>query len=389
MMSMSSPANQLYLNPRMPPEERTYFTSAWRELIGSRFKDRVGIATSGSSGDSVGRLIVLSREALDCSAYAVNQRLGSGPHDVWFKVLPDFHVGGLGIKVRAALSGAKVIESPALISGQIPNWNVHEFVRELQQSAATLVSLVPTQVFDLVRHQLLAPESVRAVVVGGGRLESVLLAEAVALGWPLLVSYGLTECSSQVATAIRAGDQGMRPLSHVRLRIGEGERIEIASDALLSGQIQFCTMTKRARFEEFPPGTWFRTEDCGHFDGDVGLSVLGRVGDFVKIGGEGVVISRLEDVLLRLCADARFAGDAAVLAAVDDRLGAIVVMLATGDKLAAADLRDRFNQVVMPFERIREFHHLLHLENLPRSPLGKLLRQETLTLIERPIMPKL
>ncbi len=384
MISLSSRENQLLLNPRMSSGERAVFEEAWRDLIQRRFRERVGIATSGSSGNGAGRLIILSQTALECSAQAVNQRLASDARDVWFKVLPDFHVGGLGIKIRAKLSGARVIESPALLSGQVPSWNVHEFWRELGTSAATLVSLVPTQIFDLVRNQLRAPDSLRAVVVGGGRLEPGLLAEGVRLGWPLLVSYGLTECSSQVATAMAPGKSQLRPLAHVRLRIGADDCLEIQSGALLSGQIRFSPATGEAVFEEFAPGSWFRCEDRARLDADGVLTVIGRVGDFVKIGGEGVVLSRLEEVLQRLCFETDFTGDAAVLAAADERLGAVIVLLASGDKLAANKLRDRFNQAVMPFERIRE---LYHLEELPRSPLGKLLRQQAMALTGRLEVP--
>ena len=38
-------------------------------------------------------------------------------------------------------------------------------------------------------------------MTGGGALDPSLYKQARDLGWPLLPSYGLTECGSQVATA--------------------------------------------------------------------------------------------------------------------------------------------------------------------------------------------
>lgn len=362
--------NQLFLNPRLPDADRDVFERAWNELVEGRFLGQMGIATSGSSGDARGRLIILSKTALEASARAVNERLASGPHDVWFQSLPNFHVGGLSIRIRAELSGAHVAES------MLKTWDVRGFGEELTRAKATLLSLVPTQVFDLVRADLRAPPGLRAVIVGGGRIESELYQQACALGWPLLLSYGLTECSSQVATASSPGDPRLRPLKHVEIRIGAGERIEIRSPALLSGQICFDVPDGAPRLLEFPAGSWFRTEDCGHLEEDGSLTVLGRSGDFVKIGGEGVAMGRLEDRLERLRRELHFQEDAAVLAANDERLGAVVVLLTTATKERAERLRENFNRDILPFERIREIHFLAEL---PRSPLGKLLRKQALS----------
>jgi o-succinylbenzoate---CoA ligase len=166
--------SHVLLNPRMPEEERRRLESLVVDLPG-----HVWLATSGTTGAL--KLTALSKRALLASAAAVNRHLQSDDRDVWLCVLPTFHVGGLGIYARAFLSGARVVTS---------GWE-----------DVTLASLVPAQVTDLVRDRVEAPPSLRAVVVGGGALSEELYAAARALGWPLLPSYGMTECCSQVATA--------------------------------------------------------------------------------------------------------------------------------------------------------------------------------------------
>jgi O-succinylbenzoic acid--CoA ligase len=79
-------------------------------------------------------------------------------------------------------------------------WNAVGFAQRCADAGVTMSSLVPAQVFDLVTQAVRAPAGLRAVVVGGGRLESGLGAAARALGWPVLQSYGMTETASQVAT---------------------------------------------------------------------------------------------------------------------------------------------------------------------------------------------
>jgi o-succinylbenzoate---CoA ligase len=379
-VDFSSQANTLLLNPRLQADVRENFAGAWKKFVDENLTSQIGIATSGSSGDAQGRLIVLSKAALQTSARAVNEHLGATSADIWFKALPDFHVGGLGILIRAELSGAKVFES------RLNKWDAVEFVHEITAAGATLASLVPTQVFDLVQAKVAAPTQLRAIVVGGGRLEPSVHEAALALGWPCLVSYGLTECCSQVATARRPDDRRLFPLKHVQVRTNSADaadsselgRIEIKSEALLTGQIVFANAgLTGAKFVRHQVGKWFQTEDCGSVEADGSLEISGRTVDFVKIGGEGVLLSRLQDRLERMRSESAFP-DSVLLAVADERLGAKIVLLTVAEGSSAQGLMERFNQQVMPFERIRSVHRV---SEIPRSPLGKLLRAEALRLL--------
>ena len=122
--------------------------------------------------------------------------------------LPDFHVGGLGIWARAYLSGAAVVDFKQAHPGK---WQSQAFYQYIQQVKGTLSALVPAQIYDLAALECPAPSSLRAVIVGGGALLPGLYERAVALGWPLLPSYGLTECGSQVATAALESWQQKEP----------------------------------------------------------------------------------------------------------------------------------------------------------------------------------
>lgn len=371
MIDWQSNENTLLLNPRMPESDRVTYERAWREICAEmNVQGQIGIATSGSSGSSHGKLVLLSRDAILANAKSVNERLNSTSEDIWMKTLPSFHVGGLGIYARSFLSGASVVEST------ISKWNPREFARELENSKATLLSLVPTQIYDLEQEGLRAPKSLRAVIVGGGRLHRDLQFRALELGWPVLPSYGLTECGSQVATASTPEDPRLIPLGHAKVRTSESTgRIEIMSDALLTGWIEFDS-GRRARFHDPKRDGWFVTEDHGHLEEDGSLTVLGRSIDFIKIGGEGVSLARLEEKLAALKEDLKWRGEAAVLAAHDDRLGAKIVLLVNASEDPKA-LIERFNHEVLPFERIRSVHVL---PELPKSPLGKLLRGEALAM---------
>lgn len=346
MIDWSSATTHVLLNPRLPVEERRKLEALAQAA--PSLERHVWLATSGTSGAL--KLVALSKDAILSSAAAVNAHLDAQPSDVWSRVLPSFHVGGIGIDARAHLTGSRV---------EGFDWDPQRFAR----GGFTLSSLVPAQVRDLVGAKMRAPGGLRAIVVGGGSLPDDLYAEARELAWPLLPSYGLSEAASQVATATLES-KDLRILSHLRVRIEEG-RIALSGRSLLTGYALFDG-EGRAGFVDPRIDGWFVTEDRGEVEGDV-LRVYGRSRDFVKVGGESVDLVRLDRVLDAV----RGPIDAAIVAVSDDRLGHVIHAATT-----AADAQSviaAFNARVLPFERIRAVHRV---DSIPRTPLGKLRREE-------------
>lgn len=310
------------------------------------------LATSGTTGAL--KLTALSKKAMLASAAAVNRHLQSNAKDVWLNVLPTFHVGGLGIHARAFLSGARVVTA---------EWDPQQFAK---QQEMTLSSLVPAQVRDLVDQRMKPPQRLRAIVVGGGALEPSLYEEARELGWPVLPSYGMTETCSQVATATLASPE-LILLDHVEARTEEDGRLAFRGESLLTAY-----GTKDGLIDPKNADSWFITEDLGTAKNNV-LSVGGRRGDFIKIGGESVDLARLDAIL-----DAIAGAQAAVVAVPDPRLGQ-VIHLAVTSAAETHTVKAAFDASVHPFERARAIHVV---PEIPRSPLGKLLRKKLLEGLE-------
>lgn len=338
-VDFESEASHLLLNPRLPAEERARLQALVPPLRGHVF-----VATSGTTGAI--KLVALSKAAVLASAAAVNARLGATARDVWCRVLPAFHVGGLGIHARAHLSGARVVEMP---------WDARAFAA----AEATLASLVPAQVHDLVAAGLRAPKPLRAILVGGGAFDADLQARARALGWPLLATYGMSECASTVVVEDEL-------LSHLEARAEPDGRLALRGASLFTGY-----GTEAGLIDPKIDG-WFVTEDFGEVDGRR-VRVRGRAGDFVKIGGESVDLNRLDAILRYIAGDA-----AGIVAVPDERLGRVIHLASTGP---AEGIVEAFNAQVLPFERIRQAHRV---EAIPRSPLGKLLRAELEQLLKVP-----
>ena len=211
-VDFQSKDNQALLNPRMAPELAKNLKA--RLSAAENLTSHVFVLTSGSTAASEAdfKWVALSKQAILASAKGSNEFLDSNRTDVWFHTLPSFHVGGLGIYARAELSGAK-ISFPIY-----ENWDPEAFTQQIEAVKATLTSLVPTQVFDLVSRNLQGPPTLRAIIVGGGALSDGLYQQAKALNWPVLPSYGLSETASQAATANINGNQELQFSSAHRSR---------------------------------------------------------------------------------------------------------------------------------------------------------------------------
>ena len=340
----------LLLNPRLGPELTAHLLAApFPDL-----PDHLWLASSGTGGKL--KVVALSRTAVEASARAVNTHLAATASDVWINPLPLFHVGGLGILVRAALADVRCAPLAA--------WDPAAFVREASAVVATLSSLVPAQVYDLVANGLRAPASLRAVVVGGGALDEGLRQSAWALGWPLLRSYGLTEAASQVATApLDHPDASWLPLlDHVEAQARAGGLLYLRGPSLLTGWMVFQS-DGSAQWEDPKTNGWLATADRVEFRGRE-LRVLGRADDLVKIRGELLDLAALERAL-----QARVPSGAIRLDSGPDERNGCALRIVAADPAAAAEAHaalDLFPPYARPVS--------VEVGPITRTALGKIVR---------------
>lgn len=351
------------MNPRYSGTEIAAFKSLLNHA--SRWKAHVWLSTSGSCSQ---KWVGLSKSALLASAQAVNTHLQSDKRDRWIKALPSFHVGGLGILARAHISGAAVSD---YYEECREKWQAKLFYDYLAQKKGTLTALVPAQLHDLIVLGFSPPASLRAVIIGGGAMPERLYAEALALRWPVLPSYGMTECASQIATASTCERQAaLEILPHIAVREEEG-RLCFKGSSLLTTYALFEGET--VHFRDPKVDGWFTSDDRGSVNGKY-LSVHGREDNVIKIGGESVDLDRLEGLMQSLRLKLSFQSEVTLVATPHDRLGSVVSLAVEGEECPAiAQLIEHYNLAVLPFERIRERHFI---PSFPRSALGKVLKKK-------------
>ena len=322
--------------------------------------------TSGSSG--VPRWVALSKRALQWSAARVNEYLQCGADDRWGCALPTEHVGGFGVLARASVAGGTV----SIFSGK---WSAADFVKYSRFARITVTSLVPAQVYDLVRSGLESPPSLRVAVVGGGALSPELARRARALGWPVRASYGMTETASQIATetAGLSGEEGLPLIPPWEAKVDAEGRIWVRGGGLLSAYVvkQGDGWALQVPIRE---DGWFQTEDVGRITHFGRLVVEGRAARVVKILGELVSLDRLDRLWEEVCGDAA-GGDAALSAVPDERRGFQIVLAVSGSWEAGRLERCRtaFDERVAAFERIQRIQRL---NEIPRTALGKVRHEE-------------
>jgi len=325
--------------------------------------------TSGSEGAP--KWVVLTKWAMLHSARAVCGHLQVTKADRWLLALPEWHVGGFSLWARAAVSGCEVVKMESTGSQGRSRWDAACFAEVCERGSITLASLVPAQVFDLVQAGIKCPSSVRAVVVGGGRLEPELGLRARTLGWPVLQCYGMTEAGSQVATEpVRHLTSGFDPDSLLVLpcwsvEVNAGGRLKIRGRALAAGYVS----ADAAGWRYEPLNGELETRDQvelvsdGH---DTWLRMLGRESQTLKVLGELVVLAPLQSRLATI-ASAHGIKHAQLAGAPDERAGEVVVLRCeAGHEAEAEMLRLDFNKQVRPFERA------VRVEPVQVTELGKM-----------------
>src|SRR5690606_8280950 len=148
----------------------------------------------------------------------------------------------------------------------------------LREGRVTLLSVVPTmlsRMFDADGDPY--PQTLRAVLLGGGPAPRPLLEAARDRGVPVLQTYGLTETASQVATLPPA--DALRKLGSAGLALSSSTvRIEVdgrAADPGEVGEICVAGPTVCAGYLHHPEATaeairdgWLHTGDLGYRDGE-------------------------------------------------------------------------------------------------------------------------
>jgi O-succinylbenzoic acid--CoA ligase len=244
--------------------------------------------------------------------------------------------------------------------------------------------------------------------VGGESLSPSLYKAARDLNWPLLPSYGLTECGSQVATAELDSLGGkkyppIRVLSHVQVKIVQ-EEIALRSESLMSGFVPLLDLKDLSLGEGqvfWVPASVGRAEEAGvkggpgfriksgmregwYFTGDKGelqedfLQV--KRASQIKIRGEKVNFKNMEETLMSvLLKKTAVSGRYFLLPVPSEREGFQLSLVSdVFDPKTLSEIIKEFNTQVSPFEKIQQFYFV---PELPLVGISKVSKQALLEIL--------
>jgi long-chain acyl-CoA synthetase len=272
----------------------------------------------------------------------------------------------------------------------LPKFDAAEFLRLSQERRATHAMLVPVQYrrimeredfgrYDLVSYVLKLSTS--------APFAAALKAD-VLKRWPggLVEFYGMTEGGGATMLAAHQFPDKLhtvgRPMPGNEIRLIDGDGREVAmgevgevvgrSDMMMTEYHNLPDKTREAEWRDDGGSRFIRTGDIGRFDEDGFLILLDRSKDVIISGGFNIYPSDIEAELMRHEAVV----EAAVVGVASDRWGetpVAFVVLRRGALTNKPVLLDWVNARLSKTQRLSD---LLILDNLPRSPIGKLLKRE-------------
>lgn len=160
------------------------------------------------------------------------------------------------------------------------------------------------------------------------------------------------------------------------VRVGENGEIVARGDRLMKGYWNREEATK-----ETLRGGWLYTGDLGYWDPDGYIFLSGRAKDFLKRGGEMIAPEEVEQIIMSHPS----IDEAAIIGVPDvewgERVRALVV-IKPGLKLTSEEVIDHCRPKMAGFKRPED---VVFIDELPRNPMGKVLKRVLREEYDQPI----
>lgn len=285
------------------------------------------------------------------------------------RALPLHHVSGLQQAMRTLAGGGLLRLTTAR--------NLEETVLEIERPERWLLSLVPTQLFRLLKSPDITKKLrlMRGIILGGAGAAPPLLREAARNDLPIILSYGSTETAAMVTAQsvddFRAGLRGSgRPLPHARVRIIPTPGVVIEAEKQI-GEIDIQSMSLFSGYigdSGGPaPDGWWRAGDTGWIDAGGRLHILGRSDEVINTGGEKVWPAEVEAAIQ----ETELVVETAVIGTDDPEWGEIITAVFTPVRREKdpASIRNALADKLAPHKIPKRW---IAVDELPKNPLGKI-----------------
>ena len=335
----------------------------------------VVLLTSGTTGTPKG-----APRAHRTSFHPIGALLSKVPYrsrEVTLVAPPMFHGVGLTQGILSIVLGCTTV-----IRRRFDPEQVLQDISEHRPTALVVVPVMLARIVSVLEAQpgRFDTSSLRIVFASGSQLEAELVRRTQrTIGDVLYNFYASTEVGwATFATPedLRAapGCAGRPPYGTVvRLFDSQGRPVEGPGEVgriFVGNGFGFDGYTGGGNKETI--GELMSTGDVGHFDSGGRLFVDGRDDDMIVSGGENLFPGEVEELLITHEA----IDEAAVIGVPDEEFGQRLVayaVLKAGHSLSVDDVRGFVKQNLARFKVPRE---VIFIEQLPRTPTGKVLKRE-------------
>ena len=279
--------------------------------------------TSGTTAYPKG--VLLTHHNMLRNAWSVGLRMGVTPEDRYFNCRPFYHVAGSTLSLLLAISfGACLVVQPTFEAGAALRLMIDERCTLTSGNDTIFQMLMSHADFDASKMHLrggwaaAGPQTMRKII-------DVLGAKAICN------AYGLSEASPNVVFNDHRDPEELRvnglatPHEGVEVRIADTDNHPVPVGTRGEIQVRGWNVMKgyygnpEATAKAFTADGWLRTGDLGTLNADGRLSMVGRLKDVFRVGGENVAPAEVEEVLLAHDAVA----SAQVIGVPDARLGEV------------------------------------------------------------------
>lgn len=300
------------------------------------------------------------------SAIGCKKSLGYDETTKWLSVLPIYHISGLSVLLRSIIEGftVRILEK----------YNTQTMLAIIKAERPTHVSLVPQTLKWLMDAGLSQPFSIEKILLGGAKLSSTLIDEALNYHLPIYNSFGMTETCSQFLTATpemlaQRYDTVGKPSENVQVRIkypnseGHGELL-IKGNNVMNGYLYPTGLS-----DTFEDG-YFKTGDIAEIDEEGFVMIYDRRKDLIISGGENIYPYEIESIA-KTHSDIN---DAVCVAQEDETWGQIPVLYyVSDDTIPEIELTKYLKTYLAKYKVPKAFHQV---ESLPYTSTGKLQRNK-------------
>ena len=270
-------------------------------------KDNIAVLLFTSGTESLPKGVPLSHDNILSNMRSALKTQEVYTDDIIFGILPPFHSFGFTISgILGLLSGIRVYYSPDPTNGKrlaksFAHWHVTLLVGAPTFIRGILKAATPDEMKTLhlcITGAEKAPPELFELLENCGKTNCLIEGYGITECSPILTLNGLDGCPKGVGKPLPGIDMIIvHPETEVILPQGERGLILAKGSNVFHGYINPDILSP---FTEINHERWYKTGDLGYFDPLGNLIISGRMKRFIKIAGEMISLSSIEEALLQV-----------------------------------------------------------------------------------------